>query len=258
MPSTACQDPGANLPERYVLGELDDEKRAAFEEHYFDCPACAEQVTAAVAVAEGARALPPVRARTLEIVTPLPARSQPARIARPVRPRGLSRVISPWPARVAGSFASVLAAVVAAQSLVVLPRLRHELELRDRPHAVAAWTLHPQTRGEPARLLLTAEERSFTLAVEVGPGSHQVRLLGPADPGTGALAGQATQAWFAVPAPRVGEPLQVMFPSPALPPGRYLLEVMTAASTGVNRKGFPFVLEITPAEKAGKKDRTPL
>src|SRR5215472_6011470 len=30
--------------ERYVLGELSEEQRAAFESHYFDCPACFEQI----------------------------------------------------------------------------------------------------------------------------------------------------------------------------------------------------------------------
>jgi hypothetical protein len=30
--------------ERYVLGELNEEQRAAFEGHYFECPACFEQI----------------------------------------------------------------------------------------------------------------------------------------------------------------------------------------------------------------------
>ena len=33
-----------NLAERYLLGELDAAEAAEFEEHYFDCPVCAEEV----------------------------------------------------------------------------------------------------------------------------------------------------------------------------------------------------------------------
>jgi hypothetical protein len=41
--------------EKYLLGELPKEQHAAFEEHYFDCSACAEEMKAAVAFMEGAR-----------------------------------------------------------------------------------------------------------------------------------------------------------------------------------------------------------
>ncbi|HUB31760.1 MAG TPA: zf-HC2 domain-containing protein [Bryobacteraceae bacterium] len=36
--------------ERYVLGEMKDDERDAFEEHYFSCPACAEAVRTAEAL----------------------------------------------------------------------------------------------------------------------------------------------------------------------------------------------------------------
>jgi hypothetical protein len=41
--------------EKYLLGELPKEQHAAFEEHYFDCLACAEEMKAAIAFMEGAR-----------------------------------------------------------------------------------------------------------------------------------------------------------------------------------------------------------
>jgi len=56
---------------RYLLGTLPKEQHAAYEEHYFDCTACAEEIKAAVAFMESARqvvrevALEPVGARTL-------------------------------------------------------------------------------------------------------------------------------------------------------------------------------------------------
>ena len=41
--------------EKYVLGELPKEQHAAYEEHYFDCAACAEEIKATVAFMESAR-----------------------------------------------------------------------------------------------------------------------------------------------------------------------------------------------------------
>ena len=41
--------------EKYLLGELPREHHAAFEEHFFDCSACAEEMKATAAFMEGAR-----------------------------------------------------------------------------------------------------------------------------------------------------------------------------------------------------------
>jgi hypothetical protein len=41
--------------EKYLLGELPREQHAAFEEHFFDCSACAEEMKATAAFMEGAR-----------------------------------------------------------------------------------------------------------------------------------------------------------------------------------------------------------
>jgi anti-sigma factor RsiW len=50
--------------ERYVLEEFSPEERAQFEEHYFDCPECAEEVrSASIFAANAAQALREGRAR---------------------------------------------------------------------------------------------------------------------------------------------------------------------------------------------------
>jgi anti-sigma factor RsiW len=43
--------------ERYLLGEMDEPERFEFEAHYFDCPACAEDVRTGVAMARGIKAV---------------------------------------------------------------------------------------------------------------------------------------------------------------------------------------------------------
>ena len=45
----------ANLLEQYLLGELAEAERSAFEEHYFSCPACAEEVVTATKFLDNAR-----------------------------------------------------------------------------------------------------------------------------------------------------------------------------------------------------------
>jgi hypothetical protein len=52
--------------EKYVLGKLPKEQHAAYEEHYFDCSACAEEIKATVAFMESARQV--VREEALEAV----------------------------------------------------------------------------------------------------------------------------------------------------------------------------------------------
>jgi hypothetical protein len=64
--------------ERYMLGELDEESRSAFEEHYFSCHACAADVKAAAVFVDNAKA----------VLAALPAAE--ARVKRPF-------FFFPWP-----------------------------------------------------------------------------------------------------------------------------------------------------------------
>ena len=41
--------------EKYLLGQLPKEQHAAYEEHYFDCSVCAEEIKATAAFIESAR-----------------------------------------------------------------------------------------------------------------------------------------------------------------------------------------------------------
>jgi hypothetical protein len=240
MPPSECHK--GSLSEAYVLGELSGTERAAFEAHYFDCPICAADVQAAMAVADGARALAPARTRTLEIVPVLPAPEPRASVNLGRRDRTLAHGSWPWSARVLATGATLVAALAAAQALVIVPRLRGELALRDRPQAVNATSLAPATRGQPPQLALRPQDRSFAVAVGVSAGPHRVRLVGPNGPANVAVP------WFAVPSPRSGEPLELMFPRAGLLPGRYLLEVSTEVGGGPAAvEAFPLVLQTAAA-----------
>ena len=45
----------AMTAERYLLGDLGEEERAAYEAHFFSCPECAEEVVEASAFLEMTR-----------------------------------------------------------------------------------------------------------------------------------------------------------------------------------------------------------
>lgn len=59
-----------NAPDRYVLGQLSAAEADAFEEHYFDCTACAEDVRLGMSIMEGGRRL--VREEVEPAASPAP------------------------------------------------------------------------------------------------------------------------------------------------------------------------------------------
>ena len=52
--------------EKYILGELPKEQHDEYEEHYFDCSACAEEIKATVAFMESSRQV--AREEALQVV----------------------------------------------------------------------------------------------------------------------------------------------------------------------------------------------
>src|ERR1700675_4231085 len=99
--------------EKYVLGKLPKEQHAAYEEHYFDWPACAAEIKATVAFMQSARQV--IREEALE---PIGAK----RLAPAKRTRG------GWFAWLRPAFAvPVLAALllfIGFQNGVTIPRLK--------------------------------------------------------------------------------------------------------------------------------------
>ena len=59
------------LVERYMLGELDDEKAERFEEHYFECAPCASDVRAAVTLMRYGAELPKEKEAAATNVVPI-------------------------------------------------------------------------------------------------------------------------------------------------------------------------------------------
>jgi hypothetical protein len=198
--------------ERYLLGEMPLEERDAFEEHYFACEVCAQEIRAGSAF---------TRDLTSVLREDVPARTS-------VWPSWLR-----LPVLVPACAAMFLASVVGYQNLAVLPALK-------APQALgAAVVLDGQTRsglpkvnaGEPLRFQMALD--GVTAASRL-----RVELDG---------AGGQTIEGGNVPAPQAQQPLDVYFPG-TLAPGRYAVVVREdPGGREVARSSFEIVVkESTP------------
>jgi hypothetical protein len=101
--------------ERYLLGEMSEIERHQFEDHYFSCTECAEDVKLGSTLATGVREVF-ANQRTAPAREPLP------------RPGWFDWLRGP--ALVSASFAALMACVVGYQSLVLIPGMRQGLSAR--------------------------------------------------------------------------------------------------------------------------------
>jgi hypothetical protein len=200
--------------ERYLLNEMSEVERHAFEEHYFSCRECAEDVRAGGAMRDA------VRAGLLQ-TGPGARTGGEEKVRRPDFTAGQKRaggrprfdVILPW------AIAATLAVAVGYQPLG--PKPSAEL----RPQALAPITVRAATRGAEPAVPLRSDSAAVTLALEVNSGTA-VELaydLRTAD-GQDVAAGR-------VPAPAAGAPLLLLLPAAALAPDtRYVLAIRNAGN----------------------------
>ena len=163
--------------ERYLLNELESEVRDEFEEHYFDCPECAQDVSAASQFVEHSKLV------LAESSEPVPVRpiSDPA----PVR-RGWFTWLSP---AFAVPALALLLAVVGYQNLVTYPRLQAELT---QPQILPAVAVNVGTYG--ARDTSVPPGKGLVLSLRIPPDGlfvrYKIELYNPA----GKRAGSFTVA----------------------------------------------------------------
>jgi hypothetical protein len=197
--------------ERYLLGEMPLEERDAFEEHYFACQDCAEQVRSA---------------------------STLTRDLRRVLREGVPERTSAWtswlklPVLVPTFAAMFLAAVVGYQNLAVLPELK-------APQVLGMPViLDGQTRSGLPKVS-ASEPLHFQMALDGATASARLRVE------LDGAAGRTIQA-AKFTAPQAAHPLEVYFPG-TLEPGRYAVVVREdPGGREVARSSFEIVKETTP------------
>jgi hypothetical protein len=198
-----------SAPERYLLEEMSELERHTFEDHYFSCADCAEDVRLGALMREGAKAG--------FVNAEKPVSLAAAKAARAKTVWRASAVI-PWAA------AATLALVAGYQSL----RLAPGQERRLQPQALASMTLRPASRGAEPVVTLPAGAAAIALVVDIGASqgpelAYDLRTVG----GTSVASGRVV-------APQPGAPLLLLIPAWTLTPaGHYILSIRRATDGDV-------------------------
>lgn len=179
-----------NASERYLLGEMSEPERFDFEAHYFDCPACADDVRTGAALAHG------IKAVCAEDATLRPHTS----VVRELPRRGWFSWLSP--ATLVPSTAAVTLGCLAAwQGFILVPSLRS-------PQALSPVVLRAAARGEGQVLDIRRDQQLSLLSLDVNSAEPGVLL-------TYELTAPSGAVWHrgAAYAPPAGSPLIVVLPN---------------------------------------------
>jgi hypothetical protein len=226
--------------ERYLLDEMPELERFAFEEHYFACPICAEDLRAGAVMQEGVKEgwLPGSRPSDSGLETPGSGLRTEAPGARPQGPgpkvQDSSARPHEWRGAIPWAVAAMLALAVGYQTLWVVPGLRARVM---QPTVLSPVTLRGATRGaEPT--LTRPTSGVLVLAVDLGNIAARARLAYDLRAADGTKAASGTAA-----APPPGTPLLLLIPASALDSdGKYVLSIGTG-DPGSAPVDYRFTLE---------------
>ena len=138
--------------ERYLLGELNGPFLESFEEHLFECPACAADVKAGVTFIDAARA-------ELKI----PQRVTASYVKRP--PKWTSWFTSPW---ILGPALAACLFLLAFQTFVLQPRMKLEVARAQTPAVLNPLVLaNAGARGDSIPEIVAPEHGSFVISLDI-------------------------------------------------------------------------------------------
>jgi len=209
--------------ERYLLDELSPEERDKFEEHYFSCVRCADEVRAAFTFADNATA---VMAGTRPSAVPVRAE------IREKRPFFDWRA---WfsPSLAVPAMAALLLGVTIYQSVLVIPRLERRLETVTAPRVVPSTVARTATRGEDAVIQLNAGDQFVQLILDINTPVPVSSYVCEVYDESGSLRFSVT-----APAPSDGS-LNLLLPATELNAGRYTIKVKSSATS----EDYTFVVQ---------------
>jgi hypothetical protein len=198
--------------ERYLLDEMTEVEKHAFEEHFFDCSDCATEVRLGERIRVELRSVRDLDSKTMERSdrdsNVIEFNNRPA-WRRP-------SIFVPW------AVAATIALATSYQSLVVVPGLRQALS----PQSISPVMLREATRGALPAVTVAPGQRFIALGVDViAPSKKDIRydLLDAA--GNAILSGRT-------PLPPSGAPLFLLIPADELGQGRRTLVVRDSDSSG--------------------------
>jgi hypothetical protein len=146
---------GQKMTERYLLNELDPEVRDEFEEHYFDCPECAQDMRAGSEFVEQSKRVLAERSEQTPVV----------KTARGSDPFG-SRWFAWLRPQLAAPLLALLLVVVGYQNLVMYPKLQAALV---QPRVLPWVSVAVGTWGGATPSITVHQGSSFLMFVRIPP-----------------------------------------------------------------------------------------
>jgi hypothetical protein len=214
------------IVEKYLLSDLTPELREEFEEHFFDCRECGDDVRTGAAFLEHSKTI-------LSSV----AVAQPARIPRPARPAWTA-----WLRGLAVPAMALLLAVVGYQNFATVPKLKSAIAEANAPRIFpSASLIAANSRGSNQPRVTVRKGESFLLFLDINTASDSPSYVAELYSPTGSLE------WsLAIPAGAAKETLPIRVPPSERSAGTYTLVVSGIAVGG--EKGsvvgrYPFELQ---------------
>ena len=207
--------------ERYLLGEMSEPERFDFESHYFDCPACADDVRSGDALARGIKAV---------CAEDAALRPDTAVVSKKPRRGWFSWL---FPAMLPSAAAVALGCLAAWQALVVIPSLRWA----GAPQALSPVVLRAAARGEEQVIAIRRDQAVSLLSLDVNSADPGAALTYEVIAPGGAARHKGTAQ-----APPAGSPLIVVLPNAAIRvPGAWVLILRNPQGAELAR--YPFSVQ---------------
>lgn len=204
--------------EKYLLDEFDEEKKDAFEDHFFSCDDCAGEIKAGAALLAHGREIFVRERQAQRELRAAASRAQPAK---------RDRFAWLWPNFAVPAMALMLG-VLTFQNLVQFPSLQRSIVALSSPAVLPAplYLASGATRGEQLPSVIAAPGQPFLLQIDFRDktgGAHAAELYDSAGKKLWSLPVAGT--------PANGE-LTLQVPSGNLPAGVYSLAMRAAGSQG--------------------------
>ena len=230
-------------PERYLLDELSQDERDDFEEHFFTCANCADEVTAAFAFKDNAKAVfeserqaaaaAPVAAT---LVTPAQARSRWAWLDRLFPAPSPRSSMGAWGVAVPAA-AMILMGVAVYQGVFVIPGLRRELSEAEAPRVLQTIVARAATRSNDRVVSVDRNARFVQLVMDINARPSVSSYLFEVKDSSGAVV-------FAVTAPVAGGSVNILAPTSDLKTGRYVVAVRPSSGSESQEQAQEYAFSI--------------
>jgi hypothetical protein len=215
--------------ERYLLGELAPDLREQYEEHFFGCLECAQEVRAGAMFVDGARGI------LISEKGYAPARTTPKESSRSWWAPLLRPAV--WAPAMA-----LLLLFAAYQNIVVIPGISRALSESNTPQTIQSFSLaSANSRAGGAFSIKVPQNKPFTLFVDIPTEEQFTFYTCDLETESGTLIVSSK-----VSSDQAKESVQMLIPSAHLAAGKYVMVVRghrSTAETSSEVTRYPFTLD---------------